>query len=162
MSVGQRNAFHRRLALEINGGFWTGRSWNTPINSPPTSGKLPTLARTLRQWCQFQEFTCNSGVNSRNSLATVVSISGTGPTADRNDSFDVVVHGTMSSHLNLNFLKISSSSNASTKRMGSVPKECISFSAFASVENVQDWAAIFIRCLDCLNVEKWVNNFKRV
>ena len=40
----------------------------------------------------------------------------------------------------------------------------IKFSAFTSVEQVQDWAAIFIRrfCLLFLKVEKWVNNFKRV
>ena len=29
-----------------------------------------------------------------------------------------------------------------------------------SVKEAQDWAAIFIGCLGCLNVEKWVNNFK--
>ena len=34
-----------------------------------------------------------------------------------------------------------------------------SFPPFASVEKVQ---AIFIRRLGCLNVEQWVDNFKRV
>ena len=29
-----------------------------------------------------------------------------------------------------------------------------------SVEQVQDWAAIFIQRLGLLNIEKWVNNFK--
>ena len=33
---------------------------------------------------------------------------------------------------------------------------------FASVENAQNRAAIFIGRLGFLNVEKWVNNFKRV
>ena len=43
------------------------------------------------------------------------------------------------------------------------PLKFSSFSAFASVEQVQDWAAIFIRRLGLLNVEKkWVNNFKRI
>ena len=49
---------------------------------------------------------------------------------------------------------------------GQVPSLNISFlkffSSFVSVENVQDWAAIFIQCLDCLNIEKWVNNLNHV
>ena len=38
--------------------------------------------------------------------------------------------------------------------MSSVPKKFRFFSAFASVENIQDWAAILTMRLRCLNVEK--------
>ena len=55
----------------------------------------------------------------------MVSISGTGPTADRNGPLVVSVMVTMSSHLNLNFLKINSSSNVIIKRRGSVPENVV-------------------------------------
>ena len=89
-------------------------------------------------------------------------ISKTGTTADRNGPFSVVSYG----H---NFF---SSESEFTENLFTIeiqyqtgefcPLKFSSFSAFASVEQIQDWAAIFIRHLGLLNVEKWVNNFKRV
>ena len=54
-----------------------------------------------------------------------MSVSGTGLTADRNDPLSVVSYVTMSSGLNLNFLKIYSPSKISIKQMGSVPKNLV-------------------------------------
>ena len=45
---------------------------------------------------------------------------------------------------------------------GFCPQKFSSFAAFMSVNQVQDWAAVFSKRLGCLNVEKWVNNFKHV
>ena len=92
----------------------------------------------------------------------VLSVSGTGPTADRNGPVSVVSHGynvfPSESEFPENLFTIES--QYQTDRF--CPKKFGSFSTFASVEHVQDWAAIFIRRLGCLNVEKWANNFKRV
>ena len=62
----------------------------------------------------------------------------------------------------LNFLKMYFIIECHCQTDGFCPWNFSSFSAFASVENPQDWGAIFNRRFGCLNVEKWVNNFKRV
>ena len=92
----------------------------------------------------------------------MVLISGTGTTADRNGPFGLFSYG----H---NFFSSESEfpENLFTIKCQYQTDEFChlkfrSFSAFASVEQVQDRAAIFIRRLGLLNVEKRVNNFKRV
>ena len=47
------------------------------------------------------------------------------------------------------------------KRMRYVSKNSILLSIRVS-KNVQDWVAIFIWRVGCLNVEKWENNSERV
>ena len=123
------------------GYLWTGWFWPTPMNSPHTSWKLPPLAKTFvyLDW-----------------HATVVSISRTGTTVDRSGPFSVFTY-------DHNF---SSSESELPENLfttdGPCPWKISFFSAFASIEQVQDWAAILIRRLGCLNVQKWVNNFKLV
>ena len=89
-------------------------------------------------------------------------ISETSPTADRNGPFGVVSYGYIFSSSTYEFPEnlFTIESQYQTDRF--CPQKFGSFSAFAPVEHVQDWAAIFMRRLDCLNVGKGVNNFKRV
>ena len=126
------------------GGLWTGRFWPTPIH---TSWKLPPLAKT----CVYLDW-----------HATVVSISGTGTAADRNGPFSVVSYGHNFFSSEYEFPENLFTIECQHQTDGFFPQKVSSFSTFASVEQVQDWAAIFVRRLDCLNVEKRVNNFKRV
>ena len=92
----------------------------------------------------------------------MLSILGNGPIADRNGPLSVVGYGhkdfSSKSELPENLFIIECQYQMDV----SPQKKFCSFSAFASAERVQDWAAIFIRRLGCLNVEKRVNNFKRV
>ena len=86
------------------GGLWIGRFWPIPVNSPHTSWKLPPPAKTMQQWCQFQQ-----PVRLLISMARSV--------------YSVMV--AISSRLNLNYLKVCSPSNVSIKRVGSVPKNSL-------------------------------------
>ena len=104
-----QNAPHQKV--RDKGGLWKGRFWPTPINSPHTSWKLPPLAKTSVQldW-----------------HATVVSISGTGTTADRNGPFGVFSYGHnfFSSESELPE-KMYSPLNVSIKQIGSVPENSV-------------------------------------
>ena len=82
-------------------------------------------------------------------------------TADRNGPFSVVSYGHNFFSSESEFPENLFTIECQYQTEEFCPLKFSSFWAFVSVEQVQDWAAIFIRRLDCLNVEKWVNNFKR-
>ena len=66
---------------------------------------------------QFTTHILKTATTGEDFCATVVSISGTGTTADRNGLLSVAVTVTISPQLNLNFLKFYSPSNVSFKWM---------------------------------------------
>ena len=141
VSVAKRNAPYRRS--EIKGRLWTERSWTTPINSPKTSWKLAPLAKYLRM-----TRTCNGGVSLMIQSDLLIA----------NSPLNVVGHDIFSSE--------SESSEGKKKFIveflyqsgGFYPENFGYFPVFVTVENVQDWADIFVQRLSCVNVKKeWVN-----
>ena len=91
-----------------------------------------------------------------------MSVSGTGTTADHNGPLSAAScsHNVFASESE--FLENLFIIEYQYQMDGFCSPKCYSFSAFASIENVQDWAAIFIWHVGHLDVEKWVNNFKHI
>ena len=86
----------------------------------------------------------------------MVSISVTDPTTDGNGPLSVVGYGHSVFSFESDFIENAFIIECHDQTDGLCPEKVPSFPAFASIENVQDWAAIFTY------VEKWVNNFKRI
>ena len=86
-----------------------------------------------------------------------MSISGIGPTADRNGPLSVVGYGHNVFSYHSEFLENLFIIEFRYQTDGSCIWKFRSFSALASIKNVQDWAAIFIWRLGCLNVEEEKN-----
>ena len=84
----------------------------------------------------------------------MVSTSGTGTTADRNGPFSVFSYGQNFFSSESELSQHSFTIEYQYQKDEFCPLKFSSFWAFASVEQVQDWAAIFIWRLGLLNVKK--------
>ena len=82
-----------------------------------------------------------------------MSVSGTGPTADRNGRLSVVSYGRYVFSSESEFPENIFTIECQNQTDNFCPLKLAVLSAFASVENIQDWVAIFIRRLGCLNVD---------
>ena len=99
-----------------------------------------------------------------------MSVYGTGPIAGHNSTLSVVGYGhkmlsvmvTMSSYLNLNFLKMYSPLNVSIKRMGSVPTNLASSQHLRQLKTYKIEQPFLSGILGCIKEEKLLNNLKCV
>ena len=83
-----------------------------------------------------------------------MSVSGTGATADCNGPLSVVSNGHYVFSSESEFPENLFIIECQYQTDGFCPWKFASLSALTSVKNMQDWAAIFIWRLGCLNVEK--------
>ena len=84
----------------------------------------------------------------------MASVSGTGPTADHNGPLIVVSYSDDVFSFESEFPENLFTILCQYQMDRFCPQKFGSFSAFTSVKHVQDWAAIFIWHLGCLNIEK--------